>query len=371
MSNTKYAKAADSGQPAAVAQGGRYGYGRVSKQDQHPEAQHDALIAAGCDPKHLFIEKISSRVDVRPQLEAALAYLRPGDTLVITKLDRLGRSVRDLINLVDRIKELGVDLVILHQNIDTSTPSGKMFFHILAAFAEFEREMIRVRTIEGLEAAKLRNRVGGRRRKLNDLQQARLFEMYAAMEPVPGSNPGPGEEPKMRRKYSNAQIAKELGIHRSVIPDYLAWRQQAREAAAAGQPRPAERIVPWERSVEEARVARIYEMADTLMVPEQQLAPGQAPEIGWRYTIAEIAREVGVSRETVYKYLEAREPAEGARTAEQQEEDDARNLPAEAGRHLDRAEKEGRELWAGRSSGSQTATWECSAQPLTTGSPPT
>ena len=298
-------------------QGARFGYGRVSKRDQHTEAQREALITAGCDPDHLFIEKISSRVDVRPQLEAALAYVRRGDTLVITKLDRLGRSVRDLIDLVARIEKLGVDLVILHQNIDTSTPSGKMFFHILAAFAEFEREMIRVRTIEGLEAAKLNNRVGGRRSKLNDLQAARLYEMHEARVPVPGDDPGPGEKPKMKRKYTSAQIAEELGIDRSVIYDYLRRRQAEQEAAAAGQPRPAEGWQPWGPRLEEMRVARIYEMYDTVTVPEQELAPGQEPQTKWRYGVAEIAREVGVSRETVYKYLDAREQPEGGRREEQ------------------------------------------------------
>src|SRR5262249_6357830 len=115
----------------------RLGYGRVSKRDQHPEAQHDALTAAECDPDHLFIEKVSSRLDKRPRLEEALAYVRPGDTLVITKLDRLGRGVRDLIDLVQRIEKMGVELVVLQQNIDTSTAAGKMFFHVIAAFAEF------------------------------------------------------------------------------------------------------------------------------------------------------------------------------------------------------------------------------------------
>jgi DNA invertase Pin-like site-specific DNA recombinase len=187
----------------------RIGYGRVSKRDQHPEAQHDALLAAGCDPDHLFIEKISSRVDKRPQLEAALAYVRPGDTLVITKLDRMGRGVRDLIDLVERIKTLGVDLVVLQQNIDTSSPAGKMFFHVIAAFAEFERDMISERTRDGLEAARARGRTGGRKRKLTNGQVATVRAMYDA------------KGPDGRRLHTVAEIAGALGVSRPTVYEYL------------------------------------------------------------------------------------------------------------------------------------------------------
>jgi DNA invertase Pin-like site-specific DNA recombinase len=187
----------------------RIGYGRVSKRDQHPEAQHDALIAAGCDPDHLFIEKISSRVDKRPQLEAALAYVRPGDTLVITKLDRMGRGVRDLIDLAQRIKDLGVDLVVLQQNIDTSTPAGKMFFHVIAAFAEFERDMISERTRDGLEAARARGRTGGRKKKLTSGQAATVRAMYDA------------KGPDGRRLHTVAEIAGAVGVSRPTVYEYL------------------------------------------------------------------------------------------------------------------------------------------------------
>lgn len=183
----------------------RIGYGRVSKRDQHPEAQHDALIAAGCDPGHLFIEKISSRVDKRPKLEAALAYVRPGDQLVITKLDRLGRGVRDLIDLTQRVEALEVDLVVLSQNIDTSTPAGRMFFHVIAAFAEFERDLIRERTLDGLEAARARGRTGGRKPKLTDAQAATVRRMYAATGP------------DGKRLHSVAEIAEAVNVHRTTL----------------------------------------------------------------------------------------------------------------------------------------------------------
>jgi DNA invertase Pin-like site-specific DNA recombinase len=187
----------------------RIGYGRVSKRDQHPEAQRDALTAAGCDPDHLFVEKISSRVDKRPRLEEALAYVRPGDTLVVTKLDRLGRGVRDLIDLVQRIEKLGVDLVVLQQSIDTSTPAGRAFFHMVAAFAEFERDMIRERTMDGLEAARARGRTGGRKPKLSSGQAATVRRMYEAK----------GEDGK--RAYTVQEIAEAVGLSRPTVYTYL------------------------------------------------------------------------------------------------------------------------------------------------------
>jgi DNA invertase Pin-like site-specific DNA recombinase len=196
----------------------RIGYGRVSKRDQHPEAQHDALTAAGCDPGHLFIEKVSSRLDKRPRLEEALAYVRPGDTLVITKLDRLGRGVRDLIDLVQRIEKLGVELVVLQQAIDTSTPAGRVFFHVVAAFAEFERDMIRERTMDGLEAARARGRTGGRKRKLTNGQVATVRAMYDA------------KGPDGKRLHTVAEIAGAVGVSRPTVYEYL------RDSTAQSQP---------------------------------------------------------------------------------------------------------------------------------------
>ncbi|MCU1670871.1 MAG: site-specific recombinase, invertase Pin, partial [Blastococcus sp.] len=139
----------------------RIGYGRVSTPDQNADAQHDALDAAGCE-RVFFDHGVSGKLARRPELDACLDYLRPGDTLVITKLDRLGRSVK---NLVDQVLDLGtrnVDLVVISQGIDTTTPAGKLIFHVLAAIAEFERDLILERTLEGLAAARARGRKGGR-----------------------------------------------------------------------------------------------------------------------------------------------------------------------------------------------------------------
>jgi len=155
----------------------KIGYARVSTGDQHPEAQQDALRAAGCD-KVFTDHGVSGKLARRPQLDAALAYLRDGDVLVITKLDRLGRSVRNLIDEVAGLGERGVDLVVLHQGIDTTTPGGKLLFHVMAAVAEFERDLIAERTRDGLAAARARGRKGGRKAKLNSAQLALVRQLY-------------------------------------------------------------------------------------------------------------------------------------------------------------------------------------------------
>lgn len=138
----------------------KIGYARVSTQDQSTALQLDALRAAGCE--RIFEEKASGAKADRPGLADALAFARPGDVLVIWRLDRLGRSLRDLIDRAADLQEREVELCSLQEAIDTTTAGGKMLFHIIAALAEFERNLIQERTTAGLAAARARGRKGGR-----------------------------------------------------------------------------------------------------------------------------------------------------------------------------------------------------------------
>lgn len=144
------------------------GYARVSTLDQHLELQEDALLKIGCEK--IFRDKASGGDDSRQGLRDAIEYARRGDTIVVWKLDRLGRSLKHLIETVNRLNERGVGLVSLQEKIDTTTPGGKLIFHVFGALAEFERELIRERTQAGLKAARARGRLGGRPPKLNPKQ---------------------------------------------------------------------------------------------------------------------------------------------------------------------------------------------------------
>ncbi|MCU0731947.1 MAG: recombinase family protein [Hyphomonas sp.] len=146
------------------------GYTRVSKADgsQVHHRQHDALIAAGVDPKRIYQDSISGARNSRPGLDACLAVLAPGDTLVIWKLDRLGRSLRHLVNTVGELTARGIGLKVLTGEgamIDTTTASGRLMFGIFAALAEFERELIIERTRAGIAAARLLQEAMGKREK--------------------------------------------------------------------------------------------------------------------------------------------------------------------------------------------------------------
>ena len=136
------------------------GYARVSTQEQDLALQLDALRAAGCDK--VFEEKASGAQRERPELKAALGYMRHGDTLVVWKLDRLARSLKQLIETVEAMGEQGIGLRSLTEAIDTTTSGGRLVFHLFAALAEFERGVIRERTLAGLQAARARGRTGGR-----------------------------------------------------------------------------------------------------------------------------------------------------------------------------------------------------------------
>jgi DNA invertase Pin-like site-specific DNA recombinase len=136
------------------------GYARVSTQDQDPTLQLDALNQAGCEK--VFTEKASGAQRDRPQLTAAIDYMRPGDTLVVWKLDRLARSLRQLIDTVEALQTKGIGLRSLTELMDTTTSGGTLIFHIFGALAEFERSVIRERTRAGLASAKARGKLGGR-----------------------------------------------------------------------------------------------------------------------------------------------------------------------------------------------------------------
>jgi DNA invertase Pin-like site-specific DNA recombinase len=136
------------------------GYARVSTRDQNYELQLDALAAAGCT--RIFEEKLSAANRDRPQLQAALDYVRAGDILAVWKLDRLARSLKQLIETVERLSEREIGFRSLTENIDTTSSGGRLIFHIFGALAEFERSIIRERTGAGLAAARARGRVGGR-----------------------------------------------------------------------------------------------------------------------------------------------------------------------------------------------------------------
>lgn len=174
------------------------GYCRVSTNDQNPDAQGDRLNAAGCE--RVFTDHgVSGKLANRPQLDACMAYVRSGDVLVITKLDRLGRSVKNLIALAEKLKAAGVGLRVLDQGIDTTTPAGKMLFHVLAAIAEFERDLISERTLDGLAAARARGHKGGRRPVMTADKLATARTLYDG------------------KKHTMQQIADVVGVSRATL----------------------------------------------------------------------------------------------------------------------------------------------------------
>ena len=186
--------------------GMRIGLARVSTRDQHPEAQEDALRAAGCEP--IFTDKVSGVLASRPGLEQALLKARAGDQLVVTRLDRLGRSLANLMELSELLRQREIDPVVLEQGVDISTAVGRMFFSVLGSIAEFEHALLVERTSEGLVAARARGRVGGPNPKLTPRQARNAQEMYDEL----------GEDGK--RKYTVAEIAAPYGVTRPTIYRY-------------------------------------------------------------------------------------------------------------------------------------------------------
>ena len=185
----------------------RIGYGRVSTRDQNPDGQRDALDAAGCD--EVFVDKASGKLASRPKLDEALRISRSGDQLVVTKLDRLGRSLEHLMALSKQLQAKQVDLVVLDQGIDTSTAVGRMFFQILGAIAEFEHALMSERTRDGLNAARARGRTGGQKPMLTARQAKIAQEMYDEVGP------------DGHRAHTVQQIADEFGVTRPTIYRHL------------------------------------------------------------------------------------------------------------------------------------------------------
>ncbi|AIR63524.1 recombinase family protein [Cedecea neteri] len=156
------------------------GYVRVSTNDQNTALQKNALECAGCEL--IFEDKISGKTADRPGLKKVLRTLSEGDTLVVWKLDRLGRSMRHLVSLIEELRSRGINFRSLTDSIDTSTPMGRFFFHVMGALAEMERELIVERTRAGLAAARAEGRIGGRRPKLSAMQWAQAGRLIAAGE---------------------------------------------------------------------------------------------------------------------------------------------------------------------------------------------
>ena len=192
------------------------GYARVSKSDvsQVLDLQLDALIESGVDKENIYTDKISGTINERVGLESCLKALRRDDILVVWKLDRLGRNLKHLIQTIENLTERGIGFKVLNGqgvNIDTTNPAGKMIFSIFGALAEFERELIRERTIFGLKAARARGRIGGRKFQLTKAQ-VRLAQV--AMQ---------------NRDSSVADLCKELGITRPTLYRYVSPNGELRD----------------------------------------------------------------------------------------------------------------------------------------------
>jgi DNA invertase Pin-like site-specific DNA recombinase len=189
------------------------GYARVSTGEQTLDLQLDALAKAGCGK--IYRETASGAKAERPVLADVLGYLRPGDTLVVWRLDRLGRSLKHLIETVSLLAERGIGFKSLTEQIDTTTPGGKLVFHVFGALAEFERDVIRERTQAGLAAARARGHLGGRPRKLADAKQLELARtLYAGGQ------------------TDIATICRTLGISRATLYRYLKEHQVAPSASS-------------------------------------------------------------------------------------------------------------------------------------------
>ena len=190
------------------------GYARVSTEDQHLELQLDALRATGCN--RVFTDRISGSHAQRPGLDDALSHAREGDTLVVWKLDRLGRSVKGLVDLVAELEQRKVHFRSLTDGIDTTTPTGRFFFHIMASLAQMERELIAERTRAGLAAAKKAGRIGGRKRRMTDSKITAARKLLAE-----------GVAPR--------DVARDLGVS---VPTLYRWLPASAQSESQGDQSP-------------------------------------------------------------------------------------------------------------------------------------
>ncbi len=181
------------------------GYMRVSSDSdrQTTDLQRDALLAAGIDERHLFEDHVSGAKDDRPGLISALAFVRPGDVLVVWKLDRLGRSLSHLLTIINALRERKVAFRSLTEGMDTTTASGELLFHVFGALAQYERALTRERVVAGLAAAKQRGRVGGRPHAIVD---EKLDAVLAALD----------------GGMSKAAVCRNFGVKRTTLIETLA-----------------------------------------------------------------------------------------------------------------------------------------------------
>jgi DNA invertase Pin-like site-specific DNA recombinase len=195
-----------------------FGYARVSTADQNPDHQIDALTRAGVAPTDIYIDHASGAKASRPQLDTLLRTLRDGDTLKITRLDRLGRSVLHLVTLGAELRERGIGLHVTEQGIDTTTAEGRAMFGMLSVLAELQRELIVANTRDGLAAARARGRTGGRPPKLNPDQIALAQQLYDAGE------------------RTVQQIADLLNVPRTTIYGHLNGKRPSLQRTPAKSP---------------------------------------------------------------------------------------------------------------------------------------
>lgn len=180
------------------------GYARVSTQDQHLDLQLKSLTEAGCE--RVFQDKVSGKQVEKTGLNEALSHLRKGDTLAVWKLDRLGRSVKQLVTLIDQLNKEGIQFKSITDSIDTSTPSGRFFFHVMASLAEMERELMIERTKAGLVAAKQQGRTGGRKPKMTPSKIVSAEKLLAS-------------------RVSPKEVAKTLGVSIATLYRWIPGRE--------------------------------------------------------------------------------------------------------------------------------------------------